>query len=211
MIDIKSKKNLLLLLIPLLIVFLCLRTSEPAMVNAEPVSEEAEEGFEPSAMPEYEKIDPQHVKLIPEYTGGLKGWQIREERIPYECTDEEFSSIEKTAEKYLGVPYVYAGKSPLTGFDCSGFTIYVFRQCGIELKGSSAQELYDNSTVIEKEDVKAGDLVFFKEDPEGKVSHVGIYLGGGIMIHAGTEGICKADLSTEYWTKRFFAFGRLDK
>ena len=89
------------------------------------------------------------------------------------------------AMQYLGVPYVWGGADP-SGFDCSGLVMYVYAQMGISLPhGATAQ--YSAGTPIDYSDLQPGDLVFFGSGG-GYMSHVGIYAGGGSMIHAPFEG-----------------------
>ncbi len=92
------------------------------------------------------------------------------------------------AKKYIGVKYVYGGKSP-SGFDCSGYVGYVFKKFGIELN-SSAASMYSNGTKVSKSALKAGDILFFdasSRKSSGVIDHVGIYLGGDKFIHASTS------------------------
>lgn len=92
------------------------------------------------------------------------------------------------AKKFVGVRYVYGGKSP-KGFDCSGFVGYVFKNFGIKLN-SSAASMYSNGVKVSKSALKAGDILFFdasSRKASGAIDHVGIYIGGGKFIHASTS------------------------
>ena len=121
--------------------------------------------------------------------------------------DETFAAILKEAEKYLGFPYVWGGSSPSTSFDCSGFVSYVYNQCGWSFGRLGAQGLY--STCSRTSSPQPGDLVFFvgTYDTAG-VSHVGIYVGDGWMLHCG-DPISYANLNSSYWQSHLYAYGRL--
>lgn len=121
--------------------------------------------------------------------------------------DETFAAILKEAEKYVGYPYVWGGSSPSTSFDCSGFVSYVYNQCGWDFGRLGAQGLYNISTRTSSP--KPGDLVFFTGtyDTPG-ISHVGIYVGDGWMLHCG-DPISYANLNTSYWQSHFYAYGKL--
>ena len=121
--------------------------------------------------------------------------------------DETFAAILKEAEKYIGFPYVWGGSSPSTSFDCSGFVSYVYNQCGWDFGRLGAQGLYNISTRTSTP--KPGDLVFFTGtyDTPG-ISHVGIYVGDGWMLHCG-DPISYANLNTSYWQSHFYAYGKL--
>ena len=121
--------------------------------------------------------------------------------------DETFAAIWEEATKYVGYPYVWGGSSPATSFDCSGFVSYVYNQCGWDFGRLGAQGLYNISTRTNRP--KPGDLVFFTGtyDTPG-VSHVGIYLGDGWMLHCG-DPIGYANLNTSYWQSHFYAYGKL--
>ena len=121
--------------------------------------------------------------------------------------DETFAAILKEAEKYVGYPYVWGGSSPSTSFDCSGFISYVYNQCGWDFGRLGAQGLYNISTRTSSP--KPGDLVFFTGTYETPgISHVGIYVGDGWMLHCG-DPISYANLNTSYWQSHFYAYGKL--
>ena len=121
--------------------------------------------------------------------------------------DETFAAILKEAEKYIGFPYVWGGSSPSTSFDCSGFVSYVYNQCGWSFGRLGAQGLCNISTRTSSP--KPGDLVFFTGtyDTPG-ISHVGIYVGDGWMLHCG-DPIGYANLNSSYWQSHFYAYGKL--
>ena len=121
--------------------------------------------------------------------------------------DETFAAIMEEAEKYIGYPYVWGGYKPSTSFDCSGFVSYVYNQCGWDFGRLGAQGLYNISSRTSSP--RPGDLVFFTGtyDTPG-VSHVGIYVGDGWMLHCG-DPIGYANLNISYWQSHFYAYGRL--
>lgn len=117
------------------------------------------------------------------------GGEYTDYDIPGEAlTDTRFANMIREAEKYLGYLYVWGGSSPSTSFDCSGFVSYVINHCG---NGWSVGRLTANGLmgvcdIIPKSSAKPGDLIFFQGtyDTSG-ASHVGIYVGNGMMIHCG--------------------------
>ena len=128
--------------------------------------------------------------------------------VPGEYLDDEtFAAMLTEAEKYLGYPYVWGGSSPATSFDCSGFVSWVINHSGWNVGRLGAQGLYNICTPTSSP--KPGDLVFFKGtyDTPG-VSHCGIYVGDGRMLHCG-DPIGYANLNTSYWQSHFYAYGRL--
>lgn len=131
--------------------------------------------------------------------------------IPGEAlTDATFRRLITEAEKYLGFPYVWGGSNPSTSFDCSGFVCWVFSNSGVyPLSRTTAQGIYNQCVRVSPQDAKPGDIIFFKGTYNtSEVSHVGIYVGNGMMIHAGNP-IKYASVNTDYWTQHFFAYGRL--
>ena len=117
---------------------------------------------------------------------------------------EKLLNLSKT---FMGVPYVFGGNTP-AGFDCSGFISYVYNQVGIKNQRRTSLDYFLKDTTIVKEPVP-GDLVFFKNTYIPTISHMGIYIGNGEMIHAGSKGIEVTKLSYKYWSDRFVAFKRL--
>ena len=133
-------------------------------------------------------------------------------QVPAEAlTDSEFAAIYKEAQKYVGTPYVWRGSTPDTGFDCSGYVCWVYNQNGYDVGRTTANGLWNKSQHISEAEAKPGDLVFFEGtyDTPGK-SHVGIYLGNGMMVSAG-DPIKYANIHSSYWQKYLSGFGRLSK
>ncbi len=124
-------------------------------------------------------------------------------------SDETFAAMMAEAEKYIGYPYVWGGSSPRTSFDCSGFVSWVINHSGWNVGRLGAQGLCNICTPVSAANVRPGDLVFFvgTYDTPG-VSHVGIYVGDGWMIHAGNP-IGYVNLNTSYWQSHFYTYGRL--
>jgi uncharacterized protein YgiM (DUF1202 family) len=118
------------------------------------------------------------------------------------------SKIVATAKQYIGVPYVWGGSSP-SGFDCSGFTQYVFNKHGIALPRTTDQQ-YKVGSYVSRSNLKVGDLVFLQNTYREGISHVGIYVGDGKMIHASSsKGIVISDLSSSYYTKHYYGARRV--
>lgn len=106
------------------------------------------------------------------------------------------------ANKYLGIPYVWGGSTP-SGFDCSGFTQYVLKQCGISIPRTTTEQ-YSVGSYLPKNDLRPGDLVFLKNTYRDGISHVGIYIGNNQMIHASSsKGVTISDLTTSYYVQHY--------
>ena len=131
--------------------------------------------------------------------------------IPEEALeDPAFAALIAEAEKYLGYPYVWGGSDPSTSFDCSGFVSWAYTQSGVCNTGRlGATGLYGVCTPISPEEARPGDMIFFQGtiNRADGITHVGIYVGNGMMIHCGNP-ITYADLSDRYWQEHFFGFGR---
>lgn len=140
------------------------------------------------------------------------GGQYTDYEIPPEAlSDERFAAMIAEAEKYLGYPYVWGGSSPSTSFDCSGFVCWVINHSGAGSIGrTTAQGIFNHTTPIAPGEAKPGDIIFFTGtyDSGSAVSHVGIYVGNGMMIHCGNP-ISYASVNTPYWQQHFYAYGRL--
>lgn len=117
------------------------------------------------------------------------------------------SKMDKVIDKAIGTKYVSGGVST-NGFDCSGFTMYVFDKIGINLPHQSGSQ-YQMGTAISRDDIREGDLVFFNTSGKG-VSHVGIYVGEGKFAHASSSrGVIISSLSDSYYVKRYIGAKRI--
>ena len=114
------------------------------------------------------------------------------------------SDVVSLARQYLGYRYVSAGKSPSSGFDCSGFTSYIYGQFGVSLSGSSKGQANAGISVSQSE-LQPGDLLIFNNSSNTSVGHVGIYAGNGQMIHAanGSRGVTTDSISSSYYAERY--------
>lgn len=132
--------------------------------------------------------------------------------IPGEAlTDEKFRKMITEAEKYLGYPYAWGGSSPSTSFDCSGFVSWVINHCGNgwNVGRQTANGLMGKCDIIPKSEAKPGDLIFFQKTYNTSgASHVGIYVGNGMMIHCGSP-ISYASIETSYWRQHYYCMGRI--
>lgn len=146
----------------------------------------------------------------PDGTGSSGEYQDYD--IPGEAlTDEKFRKMITEAEKYLGYPYVWGGSSPSTSFDCSGFVSWVINHCGNgwNVGRQTANGLMGKCDIIPKSEAKPGDLIFFQKTYNTSgASHVGIYVGNGMMIHCGNP-ISYASIETNYWRQHYYFMGRI--
>ena len=132
----------------------------------------------------------------------------------YTAEDEDLKGVETDytkAEKYLGYPYVWGGSSPSTSFDCSGFVSWVINHCGNgwNVGRQTANGLMGKCDIIPKSEAKPGDLIFFQKTYNTSgASHVGIYVGNGMMIHCGNP-ISYASIETSYWRQHYYCMGRI--
>ena len=140
------------------------------------------------------------------------GGEYTDYDIPGEAlTDTAFANMIREAEKYLGYPYVWGGSSPSTSFDCSGFVSWVINNCGNgwSVGRQTANGLKNLCAIIPPSEAKPGDLIFFQGTyGTSGASHVGIYVGNGMMIHCG-DPISYASIQTNYWQQHFYCFGRI--
>lgn len=116
------------------------------------------------------------------------------------------SEIVRNAQSLQGVPYVFGGTTR-SGFDCSGFTQYVYKGSGISLPRTSYSQ-FSVGTAVQKDQLQLGDLVFFSTYDKG-ASHVGIYIGGGSFVHASNSGVRTTSLSDSYYLARYLGARRV--
>ena len=125
--------------------------------------------------------------------------------------DGSYAALIAEGEKYLGFPYVFGGSTPATSFDCSGFVCWVYTQSGVyNLPRTTAQGIFDQCATVSREEAKPGDLIFFTGTyaSGSPVSHIGIYVGGGQMLHCGSP-IQYTSVETNYWQSHLYSYGRL--
>ena len=115
------------------------------------------------------------------------------------------------AKQFLGTPYVWAAESPEEGFDCSGLVSYCFQSFGYSTNRTAAT-LYSNGTAVEKSDLQPGDAVFFCSDSSRSISHVGLYIGNGKMVHASSSAgeVIITDMEASgYYTRNYVGARRI--
>lgn len=146
---------------------------------------------------------------LPDISAGGGGSYFDYDIPPEALADEQFAAMIAEAEKYLGYPYVWGGASPSTSFDCSGFVSWVVNHTGWNFGRLTADGLLSVCTPVSGADTRPGDLIFFQGTYNTSgASHVGIYVGNGMMIHCG-DPISYANINTSYWQSHFYTFGRL--
>ena len=128
---------------------------------------------------------------------------------PDALSDVKFAAMMNEAKKYLGYPYVWGGSTPSTSFDCSGFVCWVVNHSGWSVSRTTAEGLRQQCVRVSPANAKPGDLIFFEKTYNtAGASHVGIYVGDGMMIHCG-DPIQYANVNSAYFSSHFMQYGRL--
>lgn len=120
----------------------------------------------------------------------------------------DYDSIQAYAREFIGCRYVYGASGP-NKFDCSGFTMYVFNHFGINLPHSASAQSSKGISIISKEELMTGDLVFFKTSGLKRITHVGMYLSDGEFIHSASKGVMVNSLDEAYYKKRYVTASRV--
>lgn len=121
------------------------------------------------------------------------------------------SKVVSRAHELIGTPYRWGGVSVSQGFDCSGLLVYLFRsEAGIHIPRTTSLMLGSKFKIIDRENLKSGDVVFFKHNGRHRMKHAGIYIGSNRFIHAPRTGkhVRIDSLSNKYWDKSYFAAKR---
>ena len=145
--------------------------------------------------PDYVEVVANSVSSTAASSGAAASGSVRSQVVDYAST-------------FLGVPYVYGGGSP-KGFDCSGFTSYVYKHFNVSLPHSSASQ-YTRVSKVSRDNLQPGDLVFFASSAGGsRINHVGIYVGNGNFIHAPRPGkvVCYDSLYSSYYSSHYVGAG----
>jgi len=170
---------------------------------------------------DYDKVGQLSVGRVAEVVDVLDGWYqiesgyvcgdyVREVDASEAQNSGKGQEIADYALQFLGSRYVYGGSSP-NGFDCSGFTSYIYKQFGYNINRSASDQL-DNGVAVSRSELQPGDLVMFKKGSSGKrASHVGLYIGNNQFIHASTSkvGVIISRMSDAYYTTGFVGARRI--
>ena len=118
--------------------------------------------------------------------------------------------IANFAKQFIGYSYTYGGTTPSGGFDCSGFAQYVCRECGYSIGRTCSNQL-NNGTVVSRDELQVGDLIFFNNTSNGSVGHVGIYIGGGSIVHAANSrrGVTTDTITSGYYNNYYMTARRI--
>lgn len=144
---------------------------------------------------------------------GRTGWVHRAYLRLESSRQQKVDTVIAASKALLGTPYVWGGESPSEGgFDCSGLTQYVFKKAGYNLNRISSDQA-KQGTSVSRSNLQPGDLVFYSFQGNGSINHVGIYIGGGKMIHSPKPGdtVKTTDMTTSYWETRLVTARRIIK
>lgn len=122
----------------------------------------------------------------------------------------QVSSVVEYAKQYLGYPYVYGGTKPETGFDCTGFTYYIYNACGYSLSRSCSVQA-QSGVAVSRGELQPGDLLLFNNTSDGSIGHVGIYIGNGQFIHAANprRGVVIDTIESGYYNTYYYLARRI--
>lgn len=162
------------------------------------------------------------VKVIDETNGwykillsdGRTGWVSKNYlklELPLNYRQQKVDKLISSAESLIGMPYVWGGRTPQDGgFDCSGYTQYAYKQVGYDLNRISREQV-NQGLYVARTDLEPGDLVFFSLSGDGVISHVGIYIGNGRIIHSPKTGdsVKVTDITTSYWQSHYMTARRI--
>ena len=132
----------------------------------------------------------------------------KEEKAETTTTPGKGSTVVETAKKYIGYKYVYGASGP-NSFDCSGFTSYIFKLHGVSLN-RTAKGQYSNGTAVSRSNLQPGDLIMFGPSAS-KINHVGIYIGGGSIVHAAnpSRGVTIDTINSGYYNNNYVGARRV--
>lgn len=142
---------------------------------------------------------------------GRTGWVNRAYLRLESSRQQKVNTVIAATKALLGTPYVWGGESPQEGgFDCSGLTQYVFKKVGYNLNRLSSDQAKQGS-YVSRANLQPGDLVFYSFEGTSNINHVGIYIGGGKMIHSPKTGdvVKTTDITTSYWETRLVTARRI--
>ena len=145
------------------------------------------------------------VEKIPEINENEQQGEMKKEELNAQGQD-----VVNFAKQYLGFSYVLGGTTPTGGFDCSGFTYYVYNNCGYSLSRACSVQA-KSGIAVSKSELQAGDLLFFDNTSDGSIGHVGIYIGDGNFIHAANpkRGVVIDTIESGYYNTYYYSARRL--
>jgi cell wall-associated NlpC family hydrolase len=141
---------------------------------------------------------------------GRTGW-VNKTYLKLDSRQVKINKVISTAKSLIGTPYVWGGESfQEGGFDCSGFTQYIFKQAGYTLNRVSRDQA-NQGAYVARNNLQPGDLIFYSFEGNGVVNHVGLYIGNGQMIHSPKTGdtVKVTNITTSYWTARYVVARRI--
>ena len=147
-----------------------------------------------------------NVKKAGSGSGSSSGSDSGKNEGSLEKVDYNVNTLVQSAKSMIGVSYAWGGQTP-AGFDCSGFIHYTYNKAGLDSSRTNTSGYYNRSFYVDKP--QTGDLVFFENTYQSGISHMGIYIGNGEFIHAGTStGVTVSHVDEPYWKKHFNSYKR---
>ncbi|MCU7667644.1 C40 family peptidase [Bacillus thuringiensis] len=183
------------------------RTQQPVkQAAAQPVQQETQQPAQQEVQPDQQEAQPVQQAVQQPETEIVVEQPVQETQHTEQASAVQDSSMGQRMVAHalndIGIPYVWGGNTH-SGFDCSGFVLHLLKEQGITGLPRNSADIYNHGTYVDRGNLQAGDVVFFKNTYRPGISHLGIYIGNNEFVHAGDNGVQKSSLDNSYFAPRY--------